>query len=433
MVGKPFPAADRRELRRPTAGSRRCVSLQPWRLNLFLAFWLLGGVTLLTVFVCSTGQAEQSTPNGAVRDEIQKDQIRDCLRAVEKALFVDDWDTAISSARSVLRLDPGNVAAKELQWQGLTGPLPEEREGHFKYKVVQGGVVISSCGDQAAEVTIPAEIAGKPVVRIGECAFLLCHGMNAVTIPDSVASIGSSAFSCRENLRSVTIGDSVAHISPGAFGNCETLTYIAVAPDNASFRSIDGILFSKNGKTILAFPAGKKVAEYTIPDSVTRIGNNAFEGCKNLRSVAIGDSVTSIGGRAFYFCTNLTTIAIPDSVTNVGADAFSVCMSLAAVSIPDSVTRIGEGTFSGCGSLKAVTIPDSVTNVGAGAFAECKSLNSITVEQGNTSFRSTDGVFFSSDGKIVLAFPAGKKTAEYTIPDSVTRIGSQAFFGCART
>ena len=89
---------------------------------------------------------------------------------------------------------------------------------------------------------------------------------------------------------------------------------------NASFRSVDGVLFSKDGKTILAFPAGREETEYTTPDSVTGIGATAFAGRNNLAEVTIGDSVTRIGAGAFHCCQNLTTVSIGDSVTEIGGE-----------------------------------------------------------------------------------------------------------------
>ena len=95
-------------------------------------------------------------------------------------------------------------------------------------------------------------------------------------------------------------------------------------------------------------------AAYTIPDSVTSIGEQAFAYCTSLTSVTIPDSVTSIGGLAFYNCTSLTSLTIPDSVTSIGDSAFCNCKSLTSVTIPDSVTRIGKQAFDYCTSLTDV-------------------------------------------------------------------------------
>jgi CBS domain-containing protein len=133
----------------------------------------------------------------------------------------------------------------------------------------------------------------------------------------------------------------------------------------------------------------------TIPDSVTSIGDCAFEGCSGLTSVTIPASVTSIGFLAFEGCSGLTSVIIPDSVSSIGDCAFRGCSGLASVTIPASVTSIGEGALYRCTGLTSVIIPDSVTSIGRSAFEGCSGLTSVI------------------------------------IPASVTSIGSDAFRGCS--
>jgi hypothetical protein len=115
----------------------------------------------------------------------------------------------------------------------------------------------------------------------------------------------------------------------------------------------------------------------TIGDSVTNIGEEAFDGCTKLTSVTIPDSVATIGQSAFDGCTRLTSVTIGDSVTSIGDDAFDGCTRLTSVTIGDSVTSIGDDAFDGCFSLTSVTIPNSVTSIGGGAFAGSTNLTSV--------------------------------------------------------
>jgi len=155
----------------------------------------------------------------------------------------------------------------------------------------------------------------------------------------------------------------------------------------------------------------------TIPNSVTSIGDYAFDGCKSLKSINIPNSVTSIGEGAFDGCKSLKSINIPNSVTSIGICAFENCDSLTSITIPNSVTRIGICAFENCGSLTSITIPNSVTSIGAFTFRECKSFKSITIP--NSVTRIGKGAFYEC---------ASLKSID--IPNSVTSIGKYAFCNC---
>ena len=208
------------------------------------------------------------------------------------------------------------------------------------------------------------------ITVIGNKAFYQCDGLVEFTIPESVTTIGSSAFYYCSKLTSITIPDSTTSIGNAAFRNCSSLTEFRgkFAADSGRILVIDG--------TLVAF-APKGLKEYTIPDSITTIGNYTFSNCSSLTSVTITDSVTSIGSQAFLSCSSLTTVTIPDSVTTIGTQAFGYCKSLTSVTIPNSVNKINDSTFKDCHSLTSVTIPDSVTLIGGDAFNNCSSLKKV--------------------------------------------------------
>ena len=174
-----------------------------------------------------------------------------------------------------------------------------------------------------------------------------------------------------------------------------------------------------------------KIRKVKIGRGVTNVGKYAFTDCDSLTSVTIGNSVTSIGEHAFYNCSSLTSVTIPDSVTSIAEDAFRGCSKLTSITIPDSVTSIGEEAFSNCSKLTSMTIPSSVTSIGGGVFVGCNSLARIDVEENNKQYCSINGVLFNKDKTKIVCYPEGKTDSTYTIPDGVTNIGENAFYGCS--
>ena len=137
--------------------------------------------------------------------------------------------------------------------------------------------------------------------------------------------------------------------------------------ESKSFIYENQVLFNADKTIIIAYRADDEL--YNIPDSVTSIGNSAFDGCKSLTNINIPDSVTSIGSSAFRGCKSLTSINIPDSVTSIGDSAFSWCESLTNINIPDSVTSIGESAFCGCKNLNPQIKNDIIKRFGTRIFS----------------------------------------------------------------
>ena len=234
----------------------------------------------------------------------------------------------------------------------------------------------NSFKNQITTVTIESN-----VTTIGMSAFYNCTNLTSVTLPASVTSIGNEAFLECSSMESISIPASVTSIGYDAFGGCTKMESFNVAEGNANYASEDGVLFNKDKTTLIQYPAGKEANPYTIPSTVTAIGENAFIGCAKLTSVTIPANVTSIGNFAFSGCTSLASVTIPAGVTSIGAYTFSVCTSLASVTFAagSALTSIGYNAFYNCTNLGSVTIPASVTTIGNSAFFYCTSLASVII------------------------------------------------------
>ena len=269
---------------------------------------------------------------------------------------------------------------------------------------------------------------GNSVTTIGSYAFRYCDSLTSVTIPDSVTKIGDYAFRNCSSLTSITIGDSVTKIGDFAFSDCKSLIRVYItdvaAWCNISFGSsanISGICSANplsNGAYL--YLNNDLVTDFTIPDSVTYIGNFAFSGYKSLTSVTIPDSVTTIGRGAFYDC-SLRSVTIPDSVTYIGDWAFYSCNGLTSVTIPDSVTDIGYEAFRDCSSMQNITIGSGVTAIGTNAFYDCAGKAIINCN-------IPDGTYVEKDAYYDVFY--GAKFTEVIIGNSVTKIGNYAFYNC---
>ncbi len=307
-------------------------------------------------------------------------------------------------------------------------------------------------GSYSGDIVIPESVTYEDVTynvtSIGYDAFRGCSGLTSITIPNSVTSIGSSAFWGCRGLTSITIPNSVTSIGSYAFQYCSALTSVTI-----------GISVTSIGSG--AFEDCSGLTSITIPNSVTLIEQWAFLDCSGLTSITIPNSVTSIGDRAFVGCSGLTSIEvedgntkydsrdncnaiietvtntlivgcknsiIPNSVTSIGIDAFAGCTGLTSIIIPNSVTSIDDSAFFGCSNLTSINIPNSVNSIYTGAFQGCSGLTSIEVENGNTKYDSRDNCNAIIETESNTLVYGCKNT---TIPNSVTSIGSMAFYECS--
>lgn len=158
--------------------------------------------------------------------------------------------------------------------------------------------IVKEADKEITAASILSAWNGEPVQAIDQYAFSNCAKLTSVAIPDTVLAIGGGAFS-GSGLSEITIPASVSYMGSRVFVGCRSLTKIEVAAGNPSFCSVDGVLFSKDMKTLISYPAAKPGSSYVIPDTVTAIDVQAFTSSKHLTSITVPASVTHIGNSAF--------------------------------------------------------------------------------------------------------------------------------------
>ena len=205
--------------------------------------------------------------------------------------------------------------------------------GLNRYRILDGTVAICDGAfrwrDSMREITLPPS-----VTSIGDEAFCKCENLQEIIIPPNVTSIGKNAFSSCRNLQDITLPSSLMNIGDEVFRGCENLQEINVTESNEFYRTIDGVLYTKDLKTIICYPAGKKNENFVIPSGVTNIGDYTFRDCKSLCEITLPPGVTNIGDYTFSGCYNLQEIALPPSVTRIGDNTFNWCLNLQQINIP---------------------------------------------------------------------------------------------------
>ena len=368
----------------------------------------------------------------------------------------------------------------------------EENGFTYRLQLNYGYVVITGCDvNKTGVVEIPSEISGFPVTTIGRSAFQGCGktdeeykaegttiyhkfsgcGITEIIIPDSVINIEDFAFSNCENLTKIHFpsglkdfygsennrenGDEYGIGYATWIKGCDSLKELTISENNPYYKSINGIIYSKDGKTIGPVPpaipfdsinfdgisaigdfafCGREIqiADIEIPSQITSIGDYAFYGYSSSYDkdydgliIKLNEGLTAIGDYTFSNILYLNEMNLPDSLLSIGKGAFEADYFLKSIAIPSKITMISDALFKCCIRLKSVKLPEGITEIGTEAFYQTVNLTRIHLP---STLKKIDDYAFT----YVLTYSLeGQEDnlglTSIVIPDSVEYIGQHAF------
>ena len=224
--------------------------------------------------------------------------------------------------------------------QAKPAPEPDfiKAEDYDLSKTPQGWFINKYTGADVQQLSIPAVIAGKPIVGINENAFYGRDALEEVLVPEGIEVIRFAAFAFCQNLKRIHLPDTLKELGSRASGE-------------------------KTG-TFGVFREDRALCEINLPDSLTCIGPSAFFNCTSLQMLHLPDSITEIGDMAFKNCLSLRSVHLPEAIREIPRNAFTGCLCLKQIYIPKGVERIESSAFMACKALERVYIPDTVTSFG---------------------------------------------------------------------
>ena len=317
--------------------------------------------------------------------------------------------------------DCGTTESDHVTWSfnSNTGVLTISGNGAMAdYAIITENKVMHTTAPwKAYDSDIKSVIIEPGVTKIGSHAFFMCNNLESVSIPEGVTTIEDRAF-WQTSLKNITIPASVTQIGSTikeVFYQCYDLESITVANGNTAYRSVDGVLYTADGTTLIQYPQNKADTSYKMIDEATKIDFLAFNYTQNLQTIDF-NNVTEFADKAVYGNQALQEIVLK-SAASLGNQAFSGNREVTSVLLEKAPTTVGESVFSSCASLANVTLPDDMKELQDGMFAFCTALKTLK--------------FPAQLNRIGKAcFDKAGLTGDLVIPASVTSIGNLAFRNC---
>lgn len=232
------------------------------------------------------------------------------------------------------------------------------------------------------------------VTELKETAIYSNDYLEEIILPESLTTLSRSCFGYNDVLNNLVIPAGVTEIPASCFSNCEALTNLTI---KGQYTSIGNGAFYK-----------VPIAEITIPGSCKTIGEYAFQLCPELTTVTLEEGVETLLDGAFRECHKLTSISLPESLQTIDANVF----------LEDPLTTLH--------------IPANVSSIAGSAFAET-TISEYTVAAENKSYKAVNGIIYSADDRIIVAYPPMKEGTKYTVADGCVGVGNGAFYGAKLT
>ncbi len=394
---------------------------------------------------------------------ITKVTLPDALRTVGNYAFKD--------CTSLSEIVFGNIETiSEGAFSGCTAlhslTLPDSLKTVFKeafsecrsLSEVKLGEGLTSIGESmfAKCTSLKTVEIGSLVNTIGTSAFYYCTSLETVTLPDNVRAVNQYAFRNCESLKSILgaggltyigmgafencgslsgiyIGSLVTNISITAFDYCKSLAEINVSEDNISYKSIDGVLYTKDGGTLILYPLAKACEFFEVPSGVFVIGESAFKRNFNLKLLSISDTVREIKSEAFYQCINLSALELGSALTTIRSDAFELCAKLSNVINKSSLNiELGTSGNGGIGYYRpSVSSSGSIEKIGDFIFAKIGQVNYLLGCEGSSSEVILPENYSGESYYLAkYSFTDNTEITSVRISDGVSGIYSGAFSGC---
>ena len=366
---------------------------------------------------------------------------------------VSAGEGAFSAARYLFGANPSEASS----WVGpdtLVVPPEDLCEAGGFYYVLSGEgteraatLTAATCMREQQTVIIPDRVRGVPVTAMAEGALdglAYGTGIERLSLPQGMAvsaeqldALRAQFFYLSLDENSIVVRRPVSEadfeVEPLDGGACRITAYkgdggIVDIPETIGGRTVTEI-------GTRAFAVNDTLFSVSIPDTVERIGDDAFSWCGMLTSVRLPAGLTELGS-CFGGCVSLEDAALPATLRSIACGAFDGCTALSEAELPEGLAFLGGGAFAST-ALTSVTLPASLARISdengiLNPFWQCEKLASIRIAEGNTAFRLEGALLLSADGKTLIAYPAACPEETCVIPASVTDIpDAMPFYGAA--